>query len=74
MVHQELARRIKSFKVKKGRGTKALLKLLKMGYQEMREEARKWTGKELEGEELWEDCPGCRVLPAFVGDTTRKRE
>ena len=70
MVHQELARRIRLLHIrgKKGRGTKMYLKLLKMGYEEMRQEARKWDGKEGEGN-LWEDCPGCRVRPAFVGDT-----
>jgi hypothetical protein len=46
-----------------------LLKLFKMGYAEMRREASKWAGKESEGGLLWEDCPGCRVQPVFVGDT-----
>ena len=69
MVHQELARRIKQFKAKKGRGIKVFLRLLKMGYIELRQEGMKLVGKEPEGSRLWEDCPGCRVQPAFLGDT-----
>lgn len=67
MVHQELARRIRVLVAKRGsKGLKGYLKLLKMGYQEMREEAMKFEGKETEA--IWQDCPGCRVRPAFLGE------
>jgi len=42
-----------------------LLKMLKMGYEEMRAEGGKWIGREEEGD-VWASCPGCRVLPGFV--------
>src|SRR5579859_1098533 len=68
IIHQEMARRIRCLaKWKRARGTREYLRLLKLGYEEMRIEAGKWVDRE--GEGVWVDCPGCRIRPGFVCDT-----
>jgi len=65
-IHQEMARRIRCLsRGGRARGKRVLLKMLKMGYEEMRAEGGKWIGREEEGD-VWASCPGCRVLPGFV--------
>jgi hypothetical protein len=68
MVHQEIARRIAFIKGKGDRKAQTQFRLLKKGYEELREMSREYdhrSEERFDGQTAMENCIMCRVQPAF---------
>jgi hypothetical protein len=67
MVHQEIARRIAFIKGKGNRKAQTLFRLLKKGYEELREMSKEYDHREerFDGQTAKENCIMCCVQPAF---------